>query len=79
MESASVVAIKPKPAFLPLFSLREPVTAGSKILVIGDPEGGMGSAITNCPALGRPTAGQGCAGFVNCPFSATAWQEDARS
>ena len=29
----------PKPAFLPLFRLEEPVTAGPTILVAGDPEG----------------------------------------
>ena len=39
MVSAKVVAIKPKPAFLPLFRLEEPVTAGPTILVVGDPEG----------------------------------------
>ena len=47
MASASVVAIKPKPAFLPLFSLREPVTAGSTILVAGDPEGDH--TLNRCP------------------------------
>jgi hypothetical protein len=39
MASTKVVAIKPKPALLPLFRLEEPVTAGSTILVSGDPEG----------------------------------------
>ncbi len=39
MESASLVALKPKPAFLPLFNLEEPVKAGTKLLVTGDPEG----------------------------------------
>ena len=39
MESGKVVAIKPKPAFLPLFNLDKPATAGSKIIVSGDPDG----------------------------------------
>jgi hypothetical protein len=39
MGSGKEVAIKPKPAFLPLFNLEEPATAGSKILVSGDPDG----------------------------------------
>jgi hypothetical protein len=42
MASATVVAIKAKPAFLLLFCLREPGTAGSPILVAGDPEGARG-------------------------------------
>ena len=39
MGSGKTVAIKPKPAFLPLFQLQEPVKAGSRVLVSGDPEG----------------------------------------
>ena len=39
MESAQVVAIKRKPAFPSLFNFRKPVRAGSKVLVIGDPDG----------------------------------------
>jgi hypothetical protein len=39
MESGKVVAIKPKPAFLPLFNLEEPATAGSKIWFLATPMG----------------------------------------
>jgi hypothetical protein len=39
MESGKAVAKKPKPAFLPLFNLEKPATAGSRILVSGDPDG----------------------------------------
>ena len=38
MKSGGVVGVKPKPEFLPLFNLKEPVRAGDQVLVIGDPE-----------------------------------------
>ena len=38
MKSGEVVGIKPKPEFLPLFNLKEPVRAGERVLVIGDPD-----------------------------------------
>ncbi len=38
METAKVTALKPKPAFLPLFKL-EGTKAGDLELVLGDPEG----------------------------------------
>ena len=39
MPEGKVVSLKPKPAFLPLFNLEEPVQAGESVLVAGDPEG----------------------------------------
>ena len=39
MASGRVVGIRPKPEFLPLFNLREPISAGELALVTGDPEG----------------------------------------
>ena len=38
MKGGEAVGIKPKPEFLPLFSLKEPVRAGEKVLVTGDPD-----------------------------------------
>ena len=35
MKSAEVVGVKPKPEFLPLFNLREPVKSGDALLVTG--------------------------------------------
>lgn len=35
MKNAEVVGVKPKPEFLPLFNLREPVKSGEAILVTG--------------------------------------------
>jgi hypothetical protein len=39
LESAKVVTLKPKPAFLPLFRLDGQTKAGDLALVPGDPEG----------------------------------------
>ena len=39
MQTGKVVGIKPKPEFLPLFNLKEPVRAGEVVLVVGDPDG----------------------------------------
>ena len=39
MPTGKVVGLRPKPAFLPLFSLEKPVQAGEMVLVTGDPEG----------------------------------------
>jgi site-specific DNA recombinase len=44
MTACKIVGIKPKPSFLPLFNLQEPLTADGRILVTGDPDGGRGSA-----------------------------------
>ena len=38
MKVGEVVGIEPKPEFLPLFNLKEPVRAGEKVLVTGDPD-----------------------------------------
>ena len=38
MLTGEVVAVRPKPEFLPLFNLKEPVRAGELILVTGDPD-----------------------------------------
>ena len=38
MKARQVVGMNPKEGFLPLFSLKEPVTAGEIVLVTGDPE-----------------------------------------
>ncbi len=39
MSTGSVVALKPKAAFLPLFQRDRPVRSGASVLVSGDPEG----------------------------------------
>lgn len=39
MTSATVVGVTPKPSFLPLFNLQEPLRAASGLLVTGDPDG----------------------------------------
>lgn len=52
MASPLVMAMKPKPPFLPLFNLREPVRAGSKILVSGDPDGAWGRQSLTAPRWG---------------------------
>ena len=38
MEAQVIVALKPKPSFLSLFKLKEPITAGGIALVTGDPD-----------------------------------------
>ena len=35
MKDAEIVGVKPKPEFLPLFNLKEPVRSGKTVLVTG--------------------------------------------
>ncbi|MFC1919888.1 hypothetical protein ACFLWX_03770, partial [Chloroflexota bacterium] len=49
MQQKKVVALSPKPPFLPLFNLEEPVRAGDKVLVTGDPDGGRGVVCNTQP------------------------------
>jgi hypothetical protein len=86
-----LVGVAPRAPFTELFPLCEGLLMPSSVEIESPggipaggcsswrPRGDLGSAITNCPALGRTAAGEGRFTFIDCADSATSCQAEVRA
>ena len=82
MTQAAVVAVQPKPPFLPLFNLKEPVRSGEALLVAGgiDQSGTRPDTISEEPGLAYELGWSGIAcGLSFIHRTTKCWGEESPS